>query len=348
MILDPLNDAECLGKATDMVREMVAANDPIFVSLAEQFSTTDQLVDWIRSLPQRDDIGDPTDGPKVDACDPPQRLIFDTKQPNCFERTWIYNGVAELIDPTKERSAITVMTDQGPHTFPVEDGDPVVLDPRQRRNALRAALFKATRTRNGTARVSMTPTQAVDWIASLAHEPAQFFRNGERRVRNGHRALRGVLDGRPLRVAELRDVVFVLALAERESVLFGAPGRCIVATTARAVDKLDQDAARRAVPAPRNAGVELRLGRTRVRPDMRVLSGLARVGGRLGYQAGLAALRVKMASLGVTAPVLSAFERELNREGLSLGPLATPPPMVGTLAAVTPTAIAGRWLANKV
>jgi hypothetical protein len=204
--------------------------------------------------------------------------------------------------------------------------------------------------RNGGGPVAMTPGQAVDWIASLAVEPGEQFKNGARRVRNGHRALRGVLAGRPIRVHELRDVVFVLALAEREAHWFGPPGRCIVEATARAVDRLDQGAAARALApsAPRNAGLELRIGRSKVRPDMRVLSALSRVGGRLGYQAGLAALRVKIASLGLVGPVLSSFEHELNREGLSLGPLAAPPPMAGTLASVAPTAIAGRWLATKL
>jgi len=349
VILSPPNDHDCLGKTTEMVREMIAANDPIFVSLRDQFATTDDLIKWLRSLPQRDDTGDPSEGPKVDACDPPQRLNLDGKAPNCFERSAIYLGAAEVIDSDAERFLITVLTDQGPHTMPVENGEPVILDPKYRRNALRAALFKATRQRNGTTQVSMTPTQAVDWIASLAFEPAQFFRQGQQRVRNGHRVLRGVLAGRAIRVAELRDAVFVLALAEREAPLFGAPGRCIVATTARAIDRLDQNAARCAEPGvPRNAGVELRLGRLRVRPDMRVLSGLAHVGGRLGHKAGLAALRVKLATLGVTGPMLTSFEQELNREGLTLGPLATPPPLTGSLSAVTPTAIAGRWLATKI
>jgi len=79
-----------------------------------------------------------------------------------------------------------------------------------------------------------------------------------------------------------------------------------------------------------------------------VWKAIARVGGRLGYHAGVAALREKVADLGVTAPVLASFEHELNREGLTLGPLATPAPMAGTLAAVTPEAIAGRWLASKI
>jgi len=52
--------------------------------------------------------------------------------------------------------------------------------------------------------------------------------------------------------------------------------------------------------------------------------------------------------MGVTPPILGSLEQELNREGLSLGPLAAPPPILGSLAALTPDAIAGRWLAAKI
>jgi hypothetical protein len=48
----------------------------------------------------RDDEGHPDDGPKVEACDPPQRFQVDNPHPNCFERTAIYIGAAETIDPT--------------------------------------------------------------------------------------------------------------------------------------------------------------------------------------------------------------------------------------------------------
>jgi hypothetical protein len=46
--------------------------------------------------------------------------------------------------------------------------------------------------------------------------------------------------------------------------------------------------------------------------------------------------------------VIAAFEKELNKEGLSLGPLAKPSPMIGSLDAMTPQALAGRWLAQKL
>ena len=45
--------------------------------------------------------------------------------------------------------------------------------------------------------------------------------------------------------------------------------------------------------------------------------------------------------------MITAFEKELNREGLTLGTFAKPSPMLGSLDAMTPQALAGRWLAQK-
>jgi hypothetical protein len=119
----------------------------------------------------------------------------------------------------------------------------------------------------------------------------------------------------------------------------------------RALDELDRVAAQRwqqrTCGGPRNA-LELRLGDVRIRPDLQLLEALGRVGGRIGGRAAIEALRIKLASLGVSSPVLTTIENELNREGLSLGPLAKPPHLLGSFAALTPEAIAGRYLADKL
>jgi hypothetical protein len=60
---------------------------------------------------------------------------------------------------------------------------------------------------------------------------------------------------------------------------------------------------------------------------------------------GVEALKLKLQSMGISPQVLGGVEKELNREGLTLGPLAKPSPMVGSLDAMTPEALAGRWLA---
>jgi hypothetical protein len=349
MIAAPHNDRACLGAITDQVVQLVETEDPALVAIAEEHPDTASLAAWIRSLPQRDDEGIPGDGPKVGACRPPQRLQIPSDAPNCVERSAIYSGAAELIDPEPVRRLATISTPQGLHTFPTEDGEPVILDPYKSRNALRAGLFRMWQTRN-VGPVALSPTAAVDWIAELAAEPSLRFTGGVARVRNGHQAVRALLAGRPLCIADVRDVAFVLALAEREARQWGPTGVRIVESTAHAIDRLDRDAARQwmaARCAPRNAP-ELRIGKARVRPNVPLLAALGRVGGRLGGQVGVEALRIKLATLGVTPPVLNTIERELNREGLSLGPLAQPAPMLGTLGALTPEALAGRWLAHKI
>src|SRR5690606_24898517 len=125
-------------------------------------------------------------------------------------------------------------------------------------------------------------------------------------------------------------------------------GRRVVHTAARAMGELDRAAARRWLEetGPRNADISI--GGVRIKPNTALIAALARVGGRLGYQVGIEALRAKLAAMGVNAPFIHSIERELNREGISLGQLAAPAPMVGTFGALTPQALAGRWLAQKI
>lgn len=352
MIALPHNDRECLGSLTEHIAQLVRDRDPALVEIAQQHETTDSLADWLRAKPQRDDVGDPSDGPKVDACRPEQRFDLHNEEPNCFERSGIYLGAAELIDPKPARRLATKDTKHGLHTFPIEDGEPVILDPRQSRNALAASLFHDARTRNGDCSLALTPSQAMNWIAHIAIEPASRFPDGLRRARNAQGAMRGVMGGQPICLKEARDVAFILALADRESRQWGPEGPRIVATAVRVLDRLDRLAAQRweartCGAAERNA-LELRLGDYRVRPDLQLLESLGRIGGRIGGRAAVEALKIKLAGLGVSAPVLSTIESEMKREGLTLGPLATPPPMLGTFAALTPEAIAGRWLAGKL
>lgn len=204
--------------------------------------------------------------------------------------------------------------------------------------------------RNGVGSVALTPTQAIDLIAELAMARAHRLIGGTRRIENGHRALRGVLVLRPICIADARDVALVLALAEREARAHGLGALKVVHSTARAVDTLDQIAAERATATTRNNPfASIAIGALANNKELQQLvGGLARVAGRIASGIGLEAAKVKLASVGVSAPVISAFERELNREGMTLGPLAQPAPIVGSLDAMTPQALAGRWLARKL
>lgn len=349
MIGAPHNDRACLGPLTERIIELVAENEPSIVETAERFANVDELAAWIRTLPQRDDEGLPCDGPKIDECRPPQRFRIDALDPNCVERAGRLIAVGEKIDPSRLYRLATTDTPNGLHTFPTVDGAPVVLDPKQSRNALRAGLFRECR---NAAPVALTPTQAVDWVADLASEPATRFRHGPDRVGCGHRAMRGVLVFRPICIADIKDVAFVLALAEREARMYGPQGLSIVHSTAHAIDRIDRIAADRWLAAQsgaRNSGpFELRIGGTTISPDFSVLGALARVGGRIAGNVGLEALKLKLATMGISPQVLGSVEQELNQEGLTLGPLAKPSPMLGSLGAMTPEALAGRWLAGKL
>jgi len=337
----PLNDHQCLGGIAEQLVELVKDKNEALAASTRQFASTAALASFIRGLPQRDDLGDEDDGPRVAACEPSQRLRIPAEDPNCVERASWYIAAAELIDPQPVRQLATIDTPVGPHTIAIENGVPVILDPRVSRNAAEGGLFQLE---DGP--VEMHPREAVDWLGALAEEPAQRFRYGRARVRNGCRALQGVLNGRALTMEETPDAMFVLVLGEREARLFGPRGVAVARCTIGALSDLEKRGQRRCAPQPRNA--ELRLGGWRIKPNLGLLSAFGRIGGRVGYRVGVAALRAKLATMGVTPLMLGEVEQELNREGLSLGALATPAPMPGTLAAVTPDAMAGRRIAGRI
>ena len=74
-------------------------------------------------------------------------------------------------------------------------------------------------------------------------------------------------------------------------------------------------------------------------PDLRTLAALGRVGERMGARIGGAALRAFLTSQGVPSVLLDELEGELRAEGLTLGALAKPAPMPGTLAALAADAV---------
>jgi hypothetical protein len=333
----PLNDRKCLAQVSEVAASLARNRDPVLQEIAGRFRDTKALASWIRSLPQKDDEGDPAEGPKVEACEPPQRLRIPAEDPNCVERAALYVAAAELIDPTRLRQLVTVDTPVGRHTFPVEDGEPVVLDTNVTRNALEGALFQL----EGAA-VKLSAEDAVDWVTAIAEEPATKHRNGVARVARARKAMRGVLAGRPLGERERKDVGYALALAEREAGRFGETGRNAMRTTMHAIDGIEVACrGRRNVPW----GIALLAAAPYLQGT---LSELAKAAGRIGEKAVAAATQTKLARVGIAPPVLRRVEAELRKDGLSLGALAKPAPKAGTLGALTTDVIAGQWLASKV
>jgi len=113
---------------------------PDVIALARRFRSTRQLADWFRDLPQRNDNGDERDGPRLQ-CDVSQRVRIAPPDPNCVERSLGYILLAEHIDPRPLRQLATIDTPLGRHTLPLENGVPVILDPRQQPEQLGAELL---------------------------------------------------------------------------------------------------------------------------------------------------------------------------------------------------------------
>ncbi len=338
MLGQPINDAACLSRVTTAIEH--ATTQETVRNLAERFNTTRGLAAWIRTLPQRNDSGDLNDGPRI-TCDVSQRLRIPADDPNCVERSAIYMAASELIDPQPLRQLATINTPIGRHTFPVEDDRPVKLDPQIPRNALEAGLFRI----NEPDHIDLTPRETLQWISAIASEPARTYRNGTARLGNARRAFVQVLRGEPVPRNAYDDVGFVLAVAEQAAQMFGIKGMEVVRIGKMA---LTHAINRRQAGRASQRNLKLNIGGIVIRPDLGKLGSLARVGGRLGVNIGSALLRAKLESLGIGAPIIRELERELGREGLSLGALAKPPPMPGTLAAVTTRALITRRMVSQL
>jgi hypothetical protein len=324
------NDLSCLGTITEVIADLVARRDPLLAELAATHPTTEALAAWIRSLPQRDDEGIPGDGPKVDACEPPQRLRIPAPDPNCFERAALYLGVAELIDPGPVRQLATLDFDWGRHTFPIEAGAPVVLDPRVTSEEMGHAMARHARNSLGASGPSAAPcarapvaievTEALEYTAQLAESGAQAVRNGPSRARLARNAIRSLVEtGTPPSDERTVDAMgWFFAQAEKVARSYGARALAIVRTTAQAVADLVDDVLAR---QQRNLSFEIS-GTSYKVPDW--VSGLGSLAGRIGLDVGSVYLAPKLAAMGITGQMLQLVEEELNHDGLTLGPLAMP------------------------
>lgn len=174
------NDLVCLSAASEQAADLVERRDPLLLQYAQRFPTKWDAWAHIRSLPQRDDYGAPGDGPKVEACDPIQRLRIPAPDPNCFERAVLGMIVAEFLDPWPVRQLATLEFDWGLHTILLENGWPIVLDPRvdeeevARRLAAIAPSAPATGPASAEVRNAAPPGfgfySAADYAAHLAEE----------------------------------------------------------------------------------------------------------------------------------------------------------------------------------
>ena len=135
MIVEPVNDTECLGQLTLFAREL--AQSTLIRSVASHLRTREQVILWFRSLPQSDDFGD--EAVRVIQCDVPQRARLLPDDPNCVERAMGALMLLEALDPRTPRALATVDKPLR-HTGLVEhlaDGHWHAVDLFPRRNAQR-------------------------------------------------------------------------------------------------------------------------------------------------------------------------------------------------------------------
>ncbi len=232
-LLDPLNDQGCLLQLHQRVLEFKRTAEAR--QLASQFTDLDELITYIRALSQRDDHGDPDDGPRV-LCDVTQRLRLPADDPNCFERLALFLAIALLIDPDIHLTSTTMMLDNGLHSFPVEirEGIPgaVVLDPitSPPLNAMNAAAYQ---TRNAS---PMNTQYIAPWFADLAYN-ACLQQGAEDCYEIAMDSIRNsLLTGRPIDAPE--EIDSVLALAYPDACLFGAKGETAYERVRRSVRNL--------------------------------------------------------------------------------------------------------------
>lgn len=333
MIGLPFNDHQCLGAITQILATMVVERDPVLLELAAQYPTTRELIDYIRSLPQRDDLGDPADGPRVHACSPPQRVRIGAPDPNCVERAALFLATEEINHPQHTRQLATVDTPIGMHTFPLVDGKPVVLDPRVTSECLECGVAIST-----PGPVAVEPRNAVAWMIDMAAQDAGQLRNGPSALYVGKNAIRRLLDQSAVpEPREIDAMGLLFALAERAARRYGTRAIGIVRTAARALaDVLD------AVLARRNAHIDIG-GLKFDTPQW--LDDTASALGNVGLGVGSALLRTKLDVLDIPGLVglpggitglLGLLESELQQKGRTLGDLAHPPQLATFAKFTTP------------
>ncbi len=328
------NDLTCLSAISEVMVDLVERRDPLLVEIAQQHPTTEALAAWIRSLPQRDDFGAPGDGPKVVACEPVQRLRIPAPDPNCVERAALYLGVAELLDPYPVRQLATLDFEWGRHTFPIENGAPIVLDPRISGKELARRLAASSEpmpTAEPTpaaeptsparpAPVAIDVREALEYTAQLAEEGTRDLRNGPRLTWLARNAIRSLVDSDtpPTDDKTLDTLGWFFAQAEQVARAYGTRALTIVRTTAAAISDLVDDVLAR---HQRNLSFDIGGSHYSV-PSW--LSDAASTVGKIGLDVGAAYVRPYLIGAGITGEMLSLVEQELNSEGYSLGPLSKP------------------------
>jgi hypothetical protein len=350
------NDTTCLIAASEAAIELVEQRDQLLVDYAKQFPTLKQAYEHIRVLPQRNDDGVPGDGPKVDACEPVQRLRIPAPDPNCFERAVLGMILGELFDPHPVRQLATLEFPWGRHTILLENGFPVVLDPRVTLEEIESGVSSGlasntpeeqehetvvietpdverptTRTKKRN-RVPVDVYDALEFTTQLGEQATRDHRNGPRGAWLARNAIRGLLETRtpPTDPQTVDTLHWFFQQAEQLAHTYGRRALTIVRTTAAAIWDLIDDILAQQEHHQRNLSFDISGSHYTV-PNW--LSDAAGVVGKIGVDVGAAYARPYLLAAGVTQEMLGLVEQELNHEGYSLGPLANQNQSVGYVLA---------------
>jgi hypothetical protein len=104
VILDPINDVDCLGQITTIAREL--APTTLIISVAKKLGSREAVIHWLQSLPQADDDG--SEHVRYIQCDVPQRVRLLPDDPNCVERSMGALMLLEVLAPKTPRALATV------------------------------------------------------------------------------------------------------------------------------------------------------------------------------------------------------------------------------------------------
>jgi len=126
MILDPVNDADCLGQLTTMAREI--AGSTLVRNVARRLGSKAAVIAWLQGMPQEDDDG--SDTVQAIACDVLQRVRLFPAAPNCVERSFAAMVLFQALDPTGRYRLVTIEW-PARHTAFVDGNDPIDLFPRR-------------------------------------------------------------------------------------------------------------------------------------------------------------------------------------------------------------------------
>lgn len=348
MIAAPINDVSCLSKFTDVAQQ--ATERAEVQQLAERFLARNRNTDsalrdmrrWLRNKPQLNDTGHGPE-PRVDCGTVQQRVNYLGDRPNCSERTILYCALGEQIDPDSIRQMATIKTPAGLHTFPLENGDPIVLDPRMPRNAL---LLGVHAMRNGAGATEMQPHELVSFALDLAEEPARQYRNGRTRIDNAEHALQRIFRGErvapcPSRFRNaLSDIAWTFALAEQAARVSGGYGLDAVRLSAMAVQSMMTAQAR---------NLSFHVGGYKIGVDTKALRKVRKHIGRASKDVLRTAEHVAKAAGPLAGPALKAYlltngippqavdaiaGTVLQSAGIAPGPLGFKTPDAGSLNAL--------------